>query len=710
MRQTPIECYRNIGISAHIDAGKTTTTERILYYTGINHRLGEVHDGTATMDWMEQEQERGITITSAATTAFWRSYNSTKGMHRINIIDTPGHVDFTIEVERSMRILDGVCMVYCGVGGVQPQSETVWRQSKRYKVPSVCFVNKMDRQGANFYRVCDQINDRLGANAVPIAIPLYNSAGSFAGLIDLVRMEAVSWEDDTRGMTFKRSPIPAHCDSIALKWREKLVEVACEEDEGLLAKFAGNIPIHCHEIIASIRKSTIRGLLHPILCGSAFKNKGIQLLLDAVVDYLPAPNDLPPIKGEAVSDGRVITSAPSDAEGFLALIFKIMNDPFVGQLAFLRVYSGSAKSGELVLNASKNKKERIGRILQMHANCRKDISEIYAGDIVAIVGLKDVSTGDTLCKTNEPIILEKIWFPEPVISQALEPLTSEDQDKLNSALNKLIREDPSFKVHSDEESGQTLISGMGELHLEIMTERLKREFGVNVRTGVPEVSYKETIKASASKIEGRYVKQSGGRGQYGHVVIDVEPNRGKGFEFLDKTKGGVIPKEFIPAINKGVKDALKDGVLLGYKVIDIKVILVFGSYHTVDSNEHAFKMAAAIACRKALLASHPVLLEPIMLVELEVPEEYLGSVVGDVLSRRGTINFTKELGTNMKAIEALVPLSNMFGYSTILRSLTQGRGAYTMEFKQYNEVKKEVVEKHKPKNIKTKHKDGQTKI
>ena len=710
MRHTPIGCYRNIGLSAHIDAGKTTTTERILYYTGANHRLGEVHDGTATMDWMEQEQERGITITSAATTTFWKSSNNEKDLHRINIIDTPGHVDFTIEVERSMRVLDGVCMVFCGVGGVQPQSETVWRQSKRYKVPSICFVNKMDRQGADFFRVCDQINDRLGAKIVPLVIPLHDSAGAFSGIIDLTKMEAVTWDDATRGMTFNRSAIPAHYNPLALKWRERLVEMVCDEDEGLLAKFASNIPIHHNDIIASIRRSTIGGRLHPALCGSAFKNKGIQPLLDAIVDYLPSPTDLPPIKGEALSDGRTITLAPTDEEGFLALAFKIMNDPFVGQLAFLRVYSGSARSGDMILNASKNKKERIGRILQMHANCRKDISEIFAGDIIAIVGLKEVSTGDTFCKTVEPLVLEKIWFPEPVISQALEPLTNEDQDKLNSALNKLLKEDPSFKVHSDEESGQTLISGMGELHLEIMVERLRREFGVNVRTGAPEVSYKETIKAPASKIEGKYVKQSGGRGQYGHVVIDVEPNRGKGFAFLDKTKGGVIPKEYIPSVSKGVQDALKDGVLLGYKVIDIKVMLVFGSYHTVDSSEHAFKMAAAIACRKALLAAHPVLLEPIMLVKLEVPEEYLGVVVGDALSRRGTVNFTKELGAGLRTIEALIPLSSMFGYSTVLRSLTQGRGGYTMEFSQYNEVKKDVVEKHKPKNIKPKHKDGQTKV
>ncbi|WP_395066727.1 elongation factor G [Paraburkholderia silvatlantica] len=692
-RKTPIERYRNIGISAHIDAGKTTTTERILFYTGVNHKLGEVHDGAATMDWMEQEQERGITITSAATTAFWKGMAGNYPEHRINIIDTPGHVDFTIEVERSMRVLDGACMVYDSVGGVQPQSETVWRQANKYKVPRIAFVNKMDRVGADFFRVQRQIGERLKGVAVPIQIPV-GAEDHFQGVVDLVKMKAIVWDDESQGVKFEYEEIPANLVELAHEWREKMVEAAAEADETLLEKY-----LHDHEslteeeIKGGLRKRTIANEIVPMLCGSAFKNKGVQAMLDAVIDYLPSPVDVPAILGHDLHD-KEIERHPSDDEPFSALAFKIMTDPFVGQLIFFRVYSGVVNSGDTVLNATKDKKERLGRILQMHANERKEIKEVRAGDIAAAVGLKEATTGDTLCDPAHAIVLERMIFPEPVISQAVEPKTKADQEKMGIALNRLAQEDPSFRVQTDEESGQTIISGMGELHLEILVDRMKREFGVEATVGKPQVAYRETVKNKVEDVEGKFVKQSGGRGQYGHAVITLEPQTpGKGYEFVDAIKGGVIPREFIPAVDKGIQETLKAGVLAGYPVVDTKVTLTFGSYHDVDSNENAFRMAGSMAFKEAMRKAKPVLLEPMMAVEVETPEDFMGNVMGDLSSRRGIVQGMEDIaGGGGKIVRAEVPLSEMFGYSTSLRSLTQGRATYTMEFKHYAETPQNVAE------------------
>ena len=691
-RKTPIERYRNIGISAHIDAGKTTTTERILFYTGVNHKIGEVHDGAATMDWMEQEQERGITITSAATTTFWRGMDLSFPEHRINIIDTPGHVDFTIEVERSMRVLDGACMVYCAVGGVQPQSETVWRQANKYKVPRLAFVNKMDRTGANFFKVYEQMRSRLKANPIPIQVPI-GAEEHFKGVVDLVKMKAILWDEASQGMKFEYAEIPAELVDTCKEWREKLVEAAAEANEELMNKYLETGELTEAEIKSAIRTRTIGQEITPMLCGSAFKNKGVQAMLDAVVEYLPSPVDIPPVAGTDPSD-KPAERRPDDGEKFSALAFKIMTDPYVGQLTFLRVYSGVLASGDTVYNAVKGKKERIGRLLQMHANEREEIKEVRAGDIAAAVGLKDVTTGDTLCDPEKIITLERMEFPEPVISQAVEPKTKADQEKMGIALNRLAQEDPSFRVHTDEESGQTIISGMGELHLEILVDRMKREFNVEATVGKPQVAYRETIRRTVENAEGKFIKQSGGRGQYGHVVLKLEPQEpGKGFEFVDAIKGGVVPREYIPAVNKGVEETLKAGVLAGYPVVDVKVTLHFGSYHEVDSNENAFKMAASMGFKDGMRAASPALLEPIMAVEVETPEEKMGDVMGDLSSRRGVIQGMDDIaGGGGKAIKAEVPLAEMFGYSTTLRSLTQGRATYTMEFKHYAEAPKNVAE------------------
>ncbi|WP_028225942.1 elongation factor G [Paraburkholderia ferrariae] len=692
-RKTPIERYRNIGISAHIDAGKTTTTERILFYTGVNHKLGEVHDGAATMDWMEQEQERGITITSAATTAFWKGMAGNYPEHRINIIDTPGHVDFTIEVERSMRVLDGACMVYDSVGGVQPQSETVWRQANKYKVPRIAFVNKMDRVGADFFRVQRQIGERLKGVAVPIQIPV-GAEDHFQGVVDLVKMKAIVWDDESQGVKFEYEEIPANLVELAKEWREKMVEAAAEADETLLEKYLeDHESLTEEEIKGALRKRTIANEIVPMLCGSAFKNKGVQAMLDAVIDYLPSPVDVPAILGHDLHD-KEIERHPSDDEPFSALAFKIMTDPFVGQLIFFRVYSGVVESGNTVLNATKDKKERLGRILQMHANERKEIKEVRAGDIAAAVGLKEATTGDTLCDPAHAIVLEKMIFPEPVISQAVEPKTKADQEKMGIALNRLAQEDPSFRVQTDEESGQTIISGMGELHLEILVDRMRREFGVEATVGKPQVAYRETVRNKVEDVEGKFVKQSGGRGQYGHAVISLEPQpQGKGYEFVDAIKGGVIPREFIPAVDKGIQETLKSGVLAGYPVVDTKVTLTFGSYHDVDSNENAFRMAGSMAFKEAMRRARPVLLEPMMAVEVETPEEFMGNVMGDLSSRRGIVQGMEDIaGGGGKIVRAEVPLSEMFGYSTSLRSLTQGRATYTMEFKHYAETPQNVAE------------------
>jgi elongation factor G len=691
-RKTPIERYRNIGISAHIDAGKTTTTERILFYTGVSHKIGEVHDGAATMDWMEQEQERGITITSAATTAFWKGMAGNYPEHRINIIDTPGHVDFTIEVERSMRVLDGACMVYDSVGGVQPQSETVWRQANKYKVPRIAFVNKMDRVGADFFRVQRQIGERLKGIAVPIQIPI-GAEEHFQGVVDLVKMKAILWDDDSQGVKFTYEEIPANLVDLAHEWHDKMVEAAAEASEELLDKYlTDHHSLTEDEIKAALRKRTVANEIVPMLCGSAFKNKGVQAMLDAVIDYLPSPADVPAIMGHTLDD-QVAERHPSDDEPFSALAFKIMTDPFVGQLIFFRVYSGVVNSGDTVLNAIKDKKERLGRILQMHANERKEIKEVRAGDIAAAVGLKDATTGDTLCDPAKPIILEKMEFPEPVISQAVEPKTKADQEKMGLALNRLAQEDPSFRVQTDEESGQTIISGMGELHLEIIVDRMRREFGVVATVGKPQVAYRETVRTTASDVEGKFVKQSGGRGQYGHAVITLEPNPSKGYEFLDEIKGGVIPREFIPAVDKGIQETLKSGVLAGYPVVDVKVHLTFGSSHDVDSNENAFRMAGSMAFKEAMRRAKPVLLEPMMAVEVETPEEFMGNVMGDLSSRRGMVQGMEDIaGGGGKLVRAEVPLAEMFGYSTSLRSATQGRATYTMEFKHYAETPSSVSE------------------
>jgi len=691
-RKTPIERYRNIGISAHIDAGKTTTTERILYYTGVNHKLGEVHDGAATTDWMEQEQERGITITSAAVTTFWKGMDLSYPEHRINIIDTPGHVDFTIEVERSMRVLDGACMVYCAVGGVQPQSETVWRQANKYHVPRLAFVNKMDRTGANFFKVYDQMKLRLRANPVPVVIPI-GAEDKFEGVVDLIKMKAIIWDEASQGMKFDYRDIPADLKEKAAEWREKMLEAAAEADEDLMNEYLENGDLPEEKIKAGLRKRTIANEIQPMLCGTAFKNKGVQRMLDAVIDFLPSPVEIPPIEGEDDEHNRVTRKA-DDNEKFAALAFKLMTDPFVGQLTFVRVYSGVLNSGDTVLNATRGKKERIGRLLQMHANNREEIKEVRAGDIAAVVGLKEVTTGETLTDLAAPIILERMVFPEPVIRQAVEPKSKADQEKMGLALSRLAAEDPSFRVHTDEESGQTIIGGMGELHLEIIVDRMKREFNVEANVGKPQVAYRETIRKTVENAEAKFVKQSGGRGQYGHVVLKLEPLEpgGPSFEFVDAIKGGVVPREFIPAVQKGIEDTLPTGVLAGYPVVDVKVTLHFGSYHDVDSNENAFKQAGSMAFKEGMRKASPVLLEPMMAVEVETPEEYAGTVMGDLSSRRGMIQGMEDMVGGGKQIKAEVPLAEMFGYATTLRSLTQGRATYTMEFKQYAEAPKNVAE------------------
>ena len=691
-RKTPIERYRNIGISAHIDAGKTTTTERILFYTGVNHKLGEVHDGAATMDWMEQEQERGITITSAATTCFWNGMANNFQNHRINIIDTPGHVDFTIEVERSMRVLDGACMVYCAVGGVQPQSETVWRQANKYKVPRLAFVNKMDRTGANFFKVYDQMRSRLKANPVPLQIPI-GAEDNFEGVVDLVKMKGIYWDEASQGTKFEYRDVPANLLDQAKEWREKLVEVAAETSEELMDKYLNDGDLPEEDIKKALRQRTIAGEIVPMMCGSAFKNKGVQAMLDAVIEYLPSPVDIPAVEGTDEND-NVVSRKASDDEKFAALAFKIMTDPFVGQLIFFRVYSGVVKSGDTVLNPIKNKKERIGRLLQMHANQREEIKEVMAGDIAAAVGLKEATTGETLCDPSAPITLEKMEFPEPVISEAVEPKTKQDQEKMALALNRLAQEDPSFRVYTDEESGQTIIAGMGELHLDIIVDRMRREFGVEATIGKPQVAYRETVRKTCDESEGQYVKQSGGRGQYGHVVLKIEPQEpGKGFEFVDAIKGGVVPREFIPAVEKGIRDSLNSGVMAGYPVVDVKVTLFFGSYHDVDSNENAFRMAGSMAFKEGCRRADPVILEPMMAVEVETPEDYAGTVMGDLSSRRGMVQGMEDMaGGGGKVIKAEVPLSEMFGYATALRSATQGRATYTMEFKHYAEAPKNIIE------------------
>jgi len=683
-RKTPIEKVRNIGIAAHIDAGKTTTTERILYYTGVSHKIGEVHEGAATMDWMEQEKERGITITSAATTCFWKD-------HQINIIDTPGHVDFTIEVERSMRVLDGAIAVFCAVGGVQPQSETVWRQANKYHVPRIAFVNKMDRIGADFYNVEKQIRERLKANPVPIQIPI-GAEDNFKGVVDLVKMKALVWEDEAAlGSKYEVVDIPEELREKAEEYREKLIEACAETDEELMEKYFAGEELSEEEIKRAIKKATLNLEMVPMLCGSAFKNKGVQPLLDAVIDYLPAPTEVTWIKGFDPKTGEEISVNPGDDEPFSGLAFKIMTDPFVGKLTFTRFYSGVIKAGSYVLNSTKNKKERVGRLLRMHANKREEVPEFYSGEIGAIVGLKYTLTGDTLCDEKRPIILERMEFPDPVISVAVEPKTKADQEKMALALQKLAEEDPSFRVSTDEESGQTIISGMGELHLEIIVDRLKREFKVECNTGKPQVAYRETFKKQVEQ-EHKYAKQTGGRGQYGHVFIRLIPlERGKGYEFVDLIKGGVIPKEYIPAVDKGIQEAAQGGVLAGYPVVDFKVELFDGSFHEVDSSEMAFKLAGSMAFKEGVKKADPVLLEPIMKVEIEVPEEYMGDVIGDINRRRGQVN-SMEDSHGIKKINAFVPLAEMFGYSTDLRSMTQGRGTYSMEFDHYEEVPGNIAE------------------
>ncbi|WP_284188283.1 elongation factor G [Zoogloea oryzae] len=689
-RKTPIERYRNIGISAHIDAGKTTTTERILYYTGVSHKLGEVHDGAATTDWMAQEQERGITITSAAVTCFWKGMDQSFPEHRFNIIDTPGHVDFTIEVERSMRVLDGACMVYCAVGGVQPQSETVWRQATKYKVPRLAFVNKMDRSGANFFKVVDQMRTRLSANPVPVVIPI-GAEDTFVGVVDLLKMKAIFWDEASQGMKFDYRDIPAELEGVAAEWREKMVEAAAEASEELMDKYLENGELSEEEVVAGLRARTLACEIQPMLCGTAFKNKGVQRMLDAVIQYLPSPVDIPPVAGVDDDEKEVVRHA-LDSEKFSALAFKLMTDPFVGQLTFIRVYSGVLESGSSVLNSVKGKKERIGRLLQMHANDREEIKEVLAGDIAAVVGLKDVTTGETLCDVNAPIILERMVFPDPVIHVAVEPKTKADQEKMGMALGRLAAEDPSFRVRTDEESGQTIISGMGELHLEIIVDRMKREFNVEANVGAPQVAYREAVRKAVEQ-EGKFVKQSGGRGQFGHVWIKLEPNEpGKGYEFVDAIKGGVVPREYIPAVDKGLQETLPNGVLAGFPVVDVKVTLFDGSYHDVDSNENAFKMAASMAFKDAMRKANPVLLEPMMAVVVETPEDYMGNVMGDLSGRRGIVQGMDDLPGGIKEIKAEVPLAEMFGYATQLRSLTQGRATYSMEFKHYNEAPRNVAE------------------
>ena len=688
-RKTPIERYRNIGVMAHIDAGKTTTTERILFYTGVSHKLGEVHDGAATMDWMEQEQERGITITSAATTCFWKGMDSSYPDHRINIIDTPGHVDFTIEVERSLRVLDGACTVFCAVGGVQPQTETVWRQANKYKVPRLAFVNKMDRAGANFMRVYEQMQTRLKAHPVPVQLPI-GAEEKFEGVVDLIKMKGIYWDDSTQGMKYEERDIPPDLLENAKLWREKMLETAAEANEELMNKYLEEGDLSVTDIKRGLRIRTIGNEIVPMLCGSAFKNKGVQAMLDAVLDYLPSPVDIRAINGEK-ENGEPAERHASDEEPFAGLAFKIATDPYVGQLIFFRVYSGVVASGDTIYNPVKGRKERIGRLLQMHANQREEIKEVRAGDIAAAVGLKEAVTGDTLCDPSDVITLERMIFPEPVIHVAVEPKTKVDQEKMGIALNRLAQEDPSFRVRTDEESGQTIISGMGELHLEIIVDRMKREFGVEANVGAPQVAYREAIKKLV-EVEGKFIKQSGGRGQYGHVWLKMEPHEaGKGFEFVDAIKGGTVPREYIPAVEKGLRETLPNGVLAGFPVVDVKVTLFDGSYHDVDSNENAFKMAASIAFKDGMRKASPVLLEPMMSVEVETPADFMGNVVGDLSSRRGMIQGMDDL-PGLKVIRAEVPLAEMFGYSTALRSATQGRATYTMEFKHYSEAPKNVAE------------------
>lgn len=689
-RTTPINLYRNIGICAHVDAGKTTTTERVLFYTGLSHKIGEVHDGAATTDWMVQEQERGITITSAAVTAFWSGTKKQYQNHRVNVIDTPGHVDFTIEVERSMRVLDGACMVYCAVGGVQPQSETVWRQATKYKVPRLAFVNKMDRSGADFFKVVDQMRNRLKANPVPIVIPI-GREDTFTGVVDLIKMKSIIWDEASQGMKFEYGDIPADLVEVANKWRENMVEAAAEASEDLMNKYLEEGDLSESDIILGLRTRTIATEIQPMLCGTAFKNKGVQRMLDAVIDFLPSPVDIPDIEGED-EDGERVTRKADDKESLSALAFKLMTDPFVGQLTFIRVYSGVLNKGDTVYNSVKGRKERIGRIVQMHANTRQEVDEVVAGDIAAAIGLKDVTTGESLCSVDNPIILERMVFPEPVIHVAVEPKTKADQEKMGIALGRLAQEDPSFRVRSDEESGQTIISGMGELHLDIIVDRMRREFNVEASVGAPQVAYREAIKKKV-EVEGKFVKQSGGKGQYGHVWLIMEPNEaGKGFEFVDQIKGGTVPREFIPAVEKGLRETIPSGVLAGFPVVDVKVTLFDGSYHDVDSNENAFKMAASIGFKDGMRKADPVLLEPIMAVEIETPEDYMGDVMGDLSSRRGMIQGMEDTAGGGKAIRAEVPLSEMFGYATTVRSLSQGRASYSMEFKHYAEAPRNVAE------------------
>ena len=689
-RKTLINRYRNIGISAHIDAGKTTTTERILLYTGITHKIGEVHDGAATMDWMEQEQERGITITSAATTCFWSGMGKQFDQHRINIIDTPGHVDFTIEVERSMRVLDGACMVYCAVGGVQPQSETVWRQANKYKVPRMAFVNKMDRAGADFFKAYDQMRSRLKANPIPIQVPI-GAAETFTGVVDLVKMKEIIWNEEDNGVTFEYKDIRDELKEECQKWRENMLESAAEANEDLMNKYLETGDLSEVEIKQGLRERTISNEIVPMLCGSAFKNKGVQAMLDAVIELMPSPVDVPPMPCIDEATEKETTREASDSAHFSALAFKIMTDPFVGQLIFFRVYSGVVKAGDTIYNPIKGKKERLGRILQMHANNREEIKEVYAGDIAAAVGLKDVTTGDTLCTEKNAVILERMIFPEPVIHVAVEPKTKADQEKMGIALGRLAQEDPSFRVKTDEETNQTIISGMGELHLEILVDRMKREFAVEANIGSPQVAYREAIKKSVEQ-EGKFVKQSGGKGQYGHVNLRIEPNeQGKGYEFVDAIKGGAVPREFIPAVDKGLKETIKAGVLAGYPIEDVKVTLYDGSYHDVDSNENAFKMAASFAFKDGCRKADPVLLEPMMSVEVETPEEYMGDIMGDLSSRRGIVQGMEDNASG-KVIRTEVPLAEMFGYSTTVRSLSQGRATYSMEFKHYAEAPRNIAE------------------
>lgn len=693
-RTTPLNRYRNIGISAHIDAGKTTTTERILFYTGKNHKLGEVHEGAATMDWMEQEQERGITITSAATTCFWSGMAHQFPEHRINIIDTPGHVDFTIEVERSMRVLDGACMVYCAVGGVQPQSETVWRQANKYKVPRLAFVNKMDRTGANFFRVVDQVKQRLGGNPVPVVVPI-GAEDTFEGVVDLLEMKAIIWDVASQGMKFEYAEIPADLVDTVDEWRSNMVEAAAESSEELMDKYLEEGDLSREDIVAGLRGRTLAGEIQPMLCGTAFKNKGVQRMLDAVIEFLPAPNDVDAIKG--VLDDKAETEATresSDDAPFAGLAFKIMNDKYVGNLTFVRVYSGVAKQGDSVYNPVKMKRERIGRIVEMHANSQKEVDEVRAGDIVAFVGLKDVTTGDTLCDENNIITLERMEFPDPVISLAVEPKTKADQEKMSIALNRLAKEDPSFRVHTDEESGQTIISGMGELHLEILVDRMKREFSVEANVGAPQVAYRETIRTTVEQ-EGKFVRQTGGRGKFGHVWLRLEPldtADGKEYEFAEEVVGGVVPKEYFGAVDKGIQERMKNGVLAGYPVVGIKATLYDGSYHDVDSDELSFKMAGSMAFRKGFMNANPVLLEPVMKVEVETPEDYMGDIMGDLNRRRGMVQGMDDMFGGVKQIRAEVPLAEMFGYATQLRSMSQGRATYSMEFAKYAETPRNVAD------------------